>query len=67
MYKYKNLFKVTRCKNCGKMLTTLIDPIYSSYETMQKYQGICSACMSKQEHHEMMLAMNSDIERKIYK
>jgi len=61
---YKNLLRVTKCKSCGKELTTLINPIFSSKETMQKYQGICSSCMSKQEHHEMMLAMNADIEAK---
>ncbi|MBR2555142.1 MAG: DUF2688 domain-containing protein [Aeriscardovia sp.] len=62
---YKNLLRSTKCKSCGKELTTLINPIFSSKETMQKYQGICSACMSNQEHHEMMLAMNADIEAKI--
>ncbi|MEE3344469.1 MAG: DUF2688 domain-containing protein [Bacilli bacterium] len=53
--------KETKCKRCGKIIYTLAQPIFSSNETMHKYQGICASCMSEQERFHMMLSMNNDL------
>lgn len=58
-----NLY-VTKCKRCGKEITSLKRPIFSSGATMAKYAGICAGCMSDKEQFEMLLAMNTDISRK---
>ena len=55
----------TNCKRCGKKITTMSQPIYTSNSTMKKYQGICSGCMTDKEEREMMFAMNRDIQRKL--
>lgn len=55
-----NLY-ITKCKRCGKEITTMFKPIYTSNETMQKYQGICSSCMSETEYTQMLFSMNNDI------
>lgn len=57
-----NLY-VTKCKRCGKEITSMRKPIYTSNDTMNKYKEICSGCMTEKEQMEMMLAMNNDIRR----
>ena len=59
----KNNLYITKCKRCGKEITTMTKPIYTSDATMKKYQCICSSCMSDKEQMEMMLSMNNDIKR----
>ena len=59
----KNNLYITKCKRCGKEITTMAKPIYTNDATMKKYQGICSSCMSDKEQMEMMLSMNNDIKR----
>lgn len=43
----------TNCKRCSKEIYTLSKPIYSSKETMEKWQGICSGCITPEEEMEM--------------
>ena len=54
----------TKCKRCGKSISTLTAPIYSSVATMKKWQGICSSCATEKEKFQMMLEMNGDIQKK---
>ena len=54
----------TKCKRCGKKLTTMASPIHSSVETMKKWQGICAGCLSEKEKFQIMLDMNRDIQRR---
>lgn len=57
------MLTTTKCKRCGKPITTLISPINSSVATMKKWQGICSSCLTDKEKFMLMLDMNNDIKR----
>ena len=58
------MLKITKCKRCGREIATLTEPIYSSEETMKKWQGICSRCVTDKEAFEMMMDLNKDVRRK---
>ena len=45
----KNRIAYAPCRRCGKILASLIQPIYSSKSTQNKYQFICERCMSNEE------------------
>lgn len=53
--------KTIKCKRCGREISTMVSPIHSSISTMNKYQGICSNCMTEEEKFNMMLDMNKDV------
>ncbi len=57
------MLTTTKCKRCGKLISTLTSPINSSVATMNKWQGICSSCLSDKEKFSLMLDMNNDIKR----
>lgn len=51
----------TTCKRCGKKISTMTSPIYSSISTMNKWHKICSNCITEKEKIQMMMDMNNDI------
>lgn len=57
------MLTTTKCKRCGKSITTLTSPINSSVATMKKWQGICSSCLTDKEKFKLMLDMNNDIKK----
>lgn len=57
----------TKCKRCGKRITSLTAPIYSSAATMAKWSGICAGCMTEKEKFQLMLEMNCDVKRRANK
>lgn len=54
----------TKCKRCGKVISTMTAPIHSSMETMKKWSGICAGCLTEKEKFQIMLDMNGDIRRR---
>lgn len=54
----------TKCRRCGKRVTTLKTPIWSSAATMAKWSGICAGCISEKEKLQMLLDMNDDVKRR---
>lgn len=54
----------TTCKRCGKKLSTMAAPIHSSAATMNKWNRICSSCITDQERMQMMIEMNNDVKAK---
>ena len=60
----KKMLRETKCRRCGKKITTMISPIHSSGDTMRKWQGICAGCLSEKEQFEMLLEMREDVKRK---
>ena len=55
----------TKCKRCGKKIFAMERPIMSSQDTMEKWRGICSNCLSDQEKFQMMTDMNRDVSAKL--
>lgn len=56
-----------KCKRCGREIVTLAEPIHSSSNTMRKYRGICSRCMTDKEAFEMMMDMRDDAKQRLVK
>lgn len=48
-------------RGCGRLLSSLIRPIYSSAATHAKYAGICGQCMSEKEKTEMLTRQAQDV------
>jgi len=43
--RHKPRIKTIKCKGCGKLITTLINPIFATDAMQKKYAGYCSGCM----------------------
>ena len=61
------MLQTMRCKRCGREIATMSRPIYSTPEVMQKWQGICSRCITDKERFELMQDMNMGIQKKFQK
>lgn len=55
------MLRVTKCKRCGKEISTLDKPIHTNKAIQQKYAGVCANCMSDKEKAEMYFAMNDAV------
>lgn len=44
-------------RRCGRTVTTLSRPIHSTQADYDRYHGICSECLTEEEHKDMQGAM----------
>ncbi len=46
--------ETTKCKRCGKALTTTNKSLYGVDRVKEEYGSICSECMTEKEKYEML-------------
>jgi hypothetical protein len=49
-----NNLQIVKCRKCGKEITTLVNPIYSTKEVQDEYAGLCSDCISQKDYFKML-------------
>ena len=55
----------TKCKRCGKPLTTLSKSIWGAEDARSKYAEICSSCMTDEETIDMQNMIRCAVQKKL--
>lgn len=66
MRRARPMLQTLQCtRGCGRTVTSLVRPIFSSQATFARYAGICAACMPDVERAQMRDQMMKDAVRKV--